>query len=314
MLRLNQEKKSRIGANWKLDVNNGDQQVKTEYFAGVKMPLKNGDPELNFDASNAFRARPLKIPRRQYGTANENVMKTLNPFFVMDRPAASFITSNNNTLCATNNTGPTCCNDTLTPDYRVAVQEPRDCLNKCNTSLNCVNNQKNALRRVRGGALLKNPLQINNGEETIVNYYTDTQSYLNNRVKMKTTPVNIANGTTATTNTNICNCSNSNSVKTTRIFKPNNSRFNVQGAVSSGTRIADLKRQTKSAYNWSEQTLGSADFCCVNNNLNTVATSRRLGGSSSAPYNEKSKTYIPILGQRILFKRSNGKKTICCRS
>lgn len=227
MLRLNQEKKSRIGSNWKINQTKGEQEVKTQYFSGTKQPLKNNDPSIDFGNSNAFRARPLKHPRLQYGTLNDNVSTTKNPMFVMDRPGGATITDKKNTLC-NNNNGPSCCNSTLVPNYRIAIQEPRDCLNKCNTLNNCVNNQKNALQRVRGGALLKNPLQIENGDEKIRTYYSNSTSYLKNRVKMNTNT------------TNACQCSNSNSVKATRIFNPNNTRFNVQGAVSSGTRIADL--------------------------------------------------------------------------
>lgn len=307
MLRLNQEKKNRIGANWKIDPSKGEQEIKTGYYAGIKMPLKNGDAGLDHGNANNFKARPIKHPRRQYGTISDGVSATKNPMFVLDAPGGATITNKDNTLCTSNKSAPSCCNSKIVPDYKIAVQEPRDCLNKCNNSTNCVNQQNNALKRVRGGALLKNPVQEVNGNEKIVTYYSNSRSYLKNRVKTKTTPVNIDTNTT-----NYCDCSNSNSLKATRVFKPNNARFNVQGAVSSGTRIADLKRQTKSAYNWSQQGKTPAQFCCVNNNLNTVATSRRLGGTDAAPYTEKAKTFIPILGQRTLFKRSNGNKNICC--
>lgn len=309
MLRLNQHKKARIGINWKLNEQNGEQEVKTGYYAGVKMPLKNGDSVMDFGESNAFRARPIKHPRRQYGTADDNVSVSKNPMYVIDRPGGFAVTDTTNTLCAADTTGPQCCNTKLVPDYRIAIQEPRDCLNKCNSPTRCVNQQTNALKRVRGGALLKNPIQNVGGEDTLVTYYSDARAYLKNRVKMNTTPVNI-DGNTG----NLCDCSNSNALKATRIFNPSNARFNVQGAVSSDTRIQDLKRQTKSAYNWSQRDVSPFNFCCVNNNLDTVATSNRLGGSDAAPYTEKSKTFIPILGQRTLFKRSTGRKAVCCNN
>lgn len=308
MLRINQHNKSRIGTNWKINQNAGEQEVKTAYYAGTKMALKNGDPTMDFGESNAFRARPIKHPRKQYGTPNDKVTPSRNPMYVMDRPGAALITDKQNTLCNTNNEGPQCCNSLLVPDYRIAIQTPRDCLNKCNTLLNCVNVQNNALKRVRG-ALLKNPIQEENGEEKLVTYYSDSRAYLRNRVKVTTTPINIEGNIT-----NLCDCSNTNSLKATRIFNPNNSSFNVQGAVSGDTYTADVKRQTKSAYNWGQQGITPANFCCVNNNLNTVTTSRRLGGTDASPYTEKSKTYTLILGQRTLFKRSFGQKTICCNN
>jgi hypothetical protein len=314
MLKLNQEKKGRLNANWKLNKNMGDQEVKTEYFAGIRMPLKNGDPNLDFDLSNSFRARPLKIPRRQYGnSADESIIsgsgvsKTLNCMFVMDRPSSSVVTSKVNTLCDnSNDKNPGCCNTTIVPDYRVAVQKPWDCLNKCNTSDDCYNSQKKALTRVRG-ALLKNPLKEvinpNNGDPVniIVNYYSDSKSYLRNRVKVSNDKC-----------INTCDTNFGENPKATRVFKPNNSKFNVQGAVSSSTRIADLKRSENSAFNYRQQGVTPSNFCCINNNLNTVGTSHRLAGTSEPPYTEKSKFFIPIIGQRTLFKRSNGNKTICC--
>jgi hypothetical protein len=306
MLKLNQHSKNRIGANWKIDENKGEQEVKTEYYAGINMPLKNGDPLLDYGNSNSFRARPIKHPRRQYGSnvpgANVGsvaVSNTKNPMFIIDRPGASVITNKQNTLCNNTNTDPQCCNNKAVPDYKVAVRTPRDCLNTCNTSNICINEQKNALKRVRGGALLKNPLQTVDGVDTLVNYYSNTGSYLNNRVKVD--------------NANACDCVDSTTLKASKIFKPNNRRFITQGPVTASTQIADIKRQTKSAFNWGQQGVNAADFCCVDNNINTIATSRRLGGTDEAPYTEKSKTYFPIVGQRTLFKRSNGNKNVCCQ-
>lgn len=307
MLGFKQHNKSRTGSNWKIDVNKGEQEVKTAYYAGTKHPLKNGDPNIDFGNSNAFRARPIKHPRRQYGDAISSGSSSKNPMYIIDRPGAFLITDKENTLCNETVDGPSCCNSIVVPDNKIAIQEPRDCLNKCNTPTQCINAQKNALMRVRGGALLKNPIQDINGEETTVRYYSDARAYLINRVKINTTPVNIDGNTT-----NLCDCSNTSSLKATRIFSPNNSRFNVQGAVSSNTYTSDLKRQTKSAYNWEQSATPYDNICCVNNNLNTVSTSRRLGGTDSAPYTEKSKRSNFILGQKTLFKRSNGNKTICC--
>jgi len=303
MLRLNNEKKGRLGADWKMNTSKGDQEVKTEYYAGIRMPLKNGDPDLDFCDSNAFRAKPLKLPRRQYGN-ERNGVKTRgitegkNPMFIMDRPGGATVTTKNNTLCGVNN-DPYYCNPSVVPDYRIAIQEPRDCTNHCNTPQHCINQQKNALLRTRG-ALIRNPLQVDNGD-TIVNYYSNTSSYLKNRVKIESV------------SPNQCNTICSTNPKATRIFKPNNSRFNVQGAVSSSTRLADLNRRTKSAYNFDQQSRDCTNICSMNNNLNTINTSQRLGGSSAPPYSEKSKRFIPILGQRTLFRRSNGNKTVCCK-
>lgn len=293
--------------------------VKTEYFAGTKMPLNNGNPDLDYGNTNAFRARPLKLPRRQYGNARTEtttgVTRPRNLMFLQNAPASSFVTANTNTLCdnvdpSIDNTGPQCCNPEVVPNESIRGKRADECSDPCKSSTNCYSVQKNARQRVRGGALLKNPVREEtvNGQTTLVrrNYFSNSSSYLKNRVLRESAP------NVVVTNDCVAKDVNDYNPKATNITNPSNKRFYTQGAVSSSTRLSDIKTQTLSAYNFDQRGLGNGAQCCSVKDVRTTGAIRRLGGTYDAPFDEKAKNYVPILGQRTLFKRVNGRKTVCC--
>lgn len=295
------------------------ESIKTEYFAGTKMPLRNGDPDLDHGDGNAFRARPLKHPRKQYGNlrtdTSAGVTRPRNLMFLINAPASSSITSKDNTLCnlvdpEIDNTGPICCNPQVVPSAEINVKRLDQCSDPCKSSTNCYSIQKNAYQRVRGGALLKNPLreEVINGDTINVtrNYFSSSSSYLKNRVLRETTP------NVVVSNDCVFKDINDYNPKATNISNPSNKRFYTQGAVTSSTRLSDLKTQTLSAYNFDQRGLGNGTQCCEINDVRTTGAIRRLGGTYQAPFDEKSRFYRPIIGQRTLFKRVNGKKTVCC--
>ena len=128
------------------------------------------------------------------------------------------------------------------------------------TDNRCLSAQNNARRRVRSSGMITRKFNVINNNDT---YYTNTNQYLDSRNKTFTQNtyhmLRQGNATnlpgTAATLSNVyasntishCKGANVNQLTTAYVpvyYKPNNSRFAEQGAVSSSTRILRIKYDT----------------------------------------------------------------------
>jgi hypothetical protein len=143
--------------------------------------------------------------------------------------------------------------------------------------------------------VLSNPARIRRPGSTIINkkYYTTSSAYLKSRVKtydQRLTLSAISNeespptfNSVYCTDQSLANCTN-NMVKV--IYKPNNSGFSTQGAVSNSNRLVKLKYDTirgnKSCCNIQTANFGSEGV-----------TALQYRGNFEAPYYAKRKMNLP---------------------
>ena len=166
--------------------------------------------------NNLFRAAPLKIYRREI---SNTTVKSCNPrtsvrIDELNSPNGYLVYSNNNN----NSNG-------LANTLDINLTSNTYDLGKssCNTSTNCFNQAKNALRRVRSSGMIKpKPDPTHNN----VKYFTGTQQYLISRNRSFQQNQFQYSSTRPTTTQAYCN----------PVYKPSNSKFAQQGGVSSSAR------------------------------------------------------------------------------
>jgi hypothetical protein len=206
---------NRAYVSWK---GSGEYTNPTSITSGNIKPLTNNDPT-NDVAYRHGLPRPIKHYRR--GTITDPSRRTSSRIVsisqTMDTPGG-FVQSTSEETCSTGNEFVS----SWSP-IRNLTQKPQPGEMACATDGHAIGSEANkAIRRVRSaGTILKK------------NYYQTSGEHLYNRCKTfdqveshySPSPLNCAT---------IC--------ENTSVYKPSNERFAQQGAVSSSTRIMDLKR------------------------------------------------------------------------
>ena len=270
------------------------------------------------DDPNAFRARPLKHWRHQYGEINDKQTyqnKRLihyidNPGGYIVRPyqlqcdcsgSISMVTDfnlgrikNENKVGKFNVVNSSGDSDDLKNYYENNVNH----IDANITCLNLADPPSKAKKLVRTKTTV-------NENPALPKYFQTNFSYLQNRCKTyKQKSYNFqSNSSSSVPNEFNANCcpSNVNCKKT--IYKPNNKQFSVQGAVDSSSRIARLKLNeiNKSASNSDKGNFGLG---------NALPNAYAYSGRPDAPFTQKSKYQKPQIHHTI-HKGGTGRKTKC---
>ena len=290
---------------------------RNEAIACNARPMTNGIWEqANETDGNAFLPRPIKHWRKQLvpntvrgGTLTKNL-------FDVFRPGGTNYLGDNQ---VENN----CCNDLI--GHRVVSDIYREKNNITCNSNDCSYTITEADINNGWNGFVGKKICCSSGENRVIKsastivskkYYSDSRAYLKSRCKLYEqkistskvpginyydeagNPLNPTDSPTGpqvflTTNCS-SNCSTNNRPKT--IYKPNNTQFSVQGAVSSSSRISKLKLDTINK--------NGASF---NSAFGFAATNAgRYAPEGNAPYFIKSKFQKPV------HYRKDGDKTICC--
>ena len=229
----------------------------SQISAGVRLnKLTNKTDILNNAVSGRriFKALPLKIYRREIASVS---LKTCNPRTSMkindfDMPGGTIISNFSNV----GNTRTGLVNTTEILYENNSCQHPstNNTVNKamCNTFLST---EANALRRVRSSGMIKRKFNTSANNDT---YYTSTAQYLNSRnlsfqqnqyFHIRTGDATVKPGTAKAVRNiyqanGINHCNNPSQNYVPIYYKPNNSQFGRQGAVSSSDLIARKKYNT----------------------------------------------------------------------
>ena len=266
-------------------------------------PRVNGasdDPSL---FTSAFgRARPLKQYRKQL-QPNPNSGKSRVSYSAFERPGGSVYLGEENVKC---HTGDDDCETGIVKNY---IEQQPFC--KVCYKSNCTSCSVGVTHIIRSGLTdKKDPKQ---------KYYHDRKAYLQSRcltyqqklsvnpregvtyVDSNGKPLPPSDSYTGSQVFNAQNCGNDCDTGSTKprvtIYKPSNSTFAVQGAVSSGSRIARLKYNTI--------TRNGASFRSAFGQ--SAANAGRYRGDGNAAYFVKSKNNVCKQG---VYRRT-GKKTAC---
>lgn len=174
--------------------------------------VQNGPTGTNL--RNYFKARPLKIHRREIATnaPSRCNYRTSVKIDEINSPNGYIITQSYNDTGLEN-----------TLDINLTTNTYMRGAASCNTNTNCMSQAANALRRVRSSGMIKRKYDPITND---ANYFTNTNQYLDNR--HKTYQKNLF--TFADPDTGCA-----------PTYKPSNSQFSTQGAVSSSARVARVK-------------------------------------------------------------------------
>jgi hypothetical protein len=274
--------------------------------------------ENSTDDPNAFRARPLKHWRHQYGEINnKQTFNNKRLIHYIDKPGGyivrpyqlqcdcsgsiSMVTDfnlgrikNENKVGKFNVVNSSGDKDDLKNYYENNV-------NNIDANITCLNLADPPSKAKK---LTRTKTTINENP-ALPKYFQTNFSYLQNRCKTyKQKSYNFQNSTSSTINNEYdANCcpSNVNCKKT--IYKPNNKQFSVQGAVDSSSRIARLKLNeiNKSASNSDKGNFGLG---------NALPNAYAYSGRPDAPFTQKSKYQKPQIHHTI-HKGGTGRKTKC---
>ena len=323
---------SRTGNNWKAP--SGGTPTAKLITVGQYRPDHNkqynvgyyGTPNTSDLAdANAFRARPMKHYRKQYGnTNNKQTYNRSNMVNAFERPGGTIMKSSAYDNCTSNNFN----GSVLVPDYAIkeanqfnkvgrAVSAPTSVLANIDTTGANVNqtmefynyNTCSTVCDPASAARKRVQSQSNvNANPARPKYFQTTKSYLQSRCRthqQKQTigkkagevynNANYINNSVVFSSTS---CSSTNSCND-GIYKPNNTQYSTQGAVSASSRLARLKLNTiQKADTKTAQTavnLGPA-------HQNAYAYS----GRAEAPFNAKSKYQSPQFYKNFHISRKGG--------
>jgi len=236
----------------------------------------NKPTESNLESSLLFKPLPLKIYRNEIANKDTNCNSKISiKIQNHEIPNGSII------------------NDTILGSTTSIINTHTDsCLDEnCNTSLTA---EKNALRRLRSNGRINNYNQFNK------KYFTNSQQYLNNRTKSydKNNYQYAVSLEDKTYRSNaVTDCSN------VITYNPSNSRFSVQGAVSSGDLIKSKKYEAITTIGDSYRTAYG------NQTANALAY-----GVSDYGYTIKDKIGFPMKKTPVFPKYSNEMRTCTVRT
>lgn len=269
--------------------------------------------------ANAFRTRPVKHWRRQYGDVNNK--QTFNNRALiqyLDRPGGVIVRpyveqcdcSGSISMVTDFNLG------RETRDNKVGKFNP---LNSSDDEANIKHYYENNVNNInpyitcldlgdtpsKARKLTQQKTTINENP-ALPKYFQSNRAYLQNRCRtFHQRSFNFQNVSTTSTNSVEfdANCSGSTQDCKKTIYKPNNSKFAVQGAVDSSSRIARLKLDTinNHANNSDKGNFGLG---------NALPNAYAYSGRPDAPYTNKSK-FQPLQQSHRITKGGTGHKTKC---
>jgi len=286
---------SRTGANWKAP--QGGTPTAKIVTVGMYRPDHNkqynigyygSDINNNLADANAFRARPMKHYRKQYGNTNNKQTNRVSGAIssVFEIPGGS------NTKVYTYNTDCTNINapgGLLVPDYALKEINQFNMVGRSGNSTSITFDetkpkfQSADFYDYKSCMTICDPVQAARKRvqsQTNINrnpqrpkYYQTAQSYLHSRCKTIAQSQMVSKAA--------CSLTNDTSCQKTVIYKPNNTQYSTQGAVSASSRLTRLKlntiqraaNATNGAYN-----LGQA-----------VSNALAYSGRPEAPFTAKSK-------------------------
>lgn len=266
---------------------------------------------------NAFRARPIKHWRLQYGEINEK--QTFNNkrlIHYIDKPGGYIVRpyqlqcdcSGSINMVTDFNLG------RVTRDNKVgrynlsnSPTDKDDLKNYYENNVNKLNPYMSCLKigdtPSKAKKLIQTKTTVNNNP-ALPKYFQTNFSYLQNRCKtFKQKSFNFQNNEDLTGVAFNANCCPSDSRCKVSIYKPNNTKFSVQGAVDSSSRIARLKLDeiNKSANNSDNGTFKLG---------NALPNAYAYSGRPDAPFTQKSKYQKPQVFHKIT-KGGAGHKIKC---
>lgn len=204
---------------------------------------------------NYFKPTPLKIYRRELATNSPSRCnyRTSVRIDELNAPNGYIISNSYNDTGLVN-----------TLDIQLTTNTYMRGASSCNTAANCMSQTANALRRVRSSGMIRKKYNAITNDAT---YFTNTNQYLDNRHKTYQ-----KNQFTFTDPDTGC----------APTYKPNNSQFSTQGAVSSSSLVARRKYDTVN-------TVASRTGAVFGNNTGNALAYSTYGGN----YTIKDKLGFP---------------------
>ena len=221
------------------------QNVYRETVPSMSRPAINGvNPGPGHEPSKGCfgRARPIKHWRKQLVPVKHSGINKTNVGMPTDTPggAVLFNKKTKNDLDCRCETANKDSHSITTVKHILHPEHCHYCPDNSDAVSSCCNSKKNIIRTANTRIPLNN------------RYYSSTRGYLHAKCKTydqnlgaQQTPVSSSNKTrffSLTCPSGACGADST--TKPTHIYKPNNNQFQVQGAVSSGDRIARLKYNT----------------------------------------------------------------------
>lgn len=319
---------ARTGANWK--TTEGANPHARLFTVGMYRPDHNKQYTLGYYGrelestspdANAFRARPMKHYRKQYGnTNNKQTHSRINLLNSFERPSGTTMRK----VIPPNDTSTECDNPTnegvlFTPDYSIIEATQFNKVTRSLVEPTQFNDYKTCLPTfdVPAAARKRTQYQSNiNINPSKPKYYQTAASYLQSRCKthsQKQTfsqiPTNTYNSSTIGNNSvefRGTNCANS--CNPSIIYKPSNAQYSNQGAVSSSSRITRLKLntiQTAAAY---------SDNPNIFNLGTALPNAFAYSGRPEAPFTNKAKLQTQQFYNNfhIIRKGGQGNHTTAC--
>ena len=322
----------RTGANWKGST--GQQPTAKLVTVGNYRPDHNKQYTLGYYGrssnsgyldANAFRARPMKHYRKQYGNTNNKQTHKTNLMNAFERPNGTLVKSYNYTTDCQNNSAP----GVLTiPNFSLKEINQFNKVGKDGSPTHITYNSTNEYQtkefydfkkclpvcdtasKARKRTQYQSNINVNTARPK---YYQTSQSYLQSRCKTFSQSQGISkiDGNTYNNkdivnnsveyNSTSCFSKNSNCKKL--IYKPSNGQYSNQGAVSAGSRLLRLKLNTiqTAAHNANKNN----KFAPVDDT--SIANALSYSGRSETPFTIKSKYQSPQFYKNFHISRKGGK-------
>ena len=260
----------------------------------------------NTSMYNLRMAQPLKIYRREIASKPIQTCSQKHVRFdEMNTPNGYIIST------ASTQNG---LKETLDFNYvNNSTEHPRTCYSLSSTAV-CLNPAKNALNRVRSSGIIKRHFNANANNDT---YYTSTKQYLESRNRtfsqnqfnyIREGNPNAQPGSPASADNiytphglNHCAKSLTSQPYVPLYYKPNNSQYAQQGAVTASSKITRLKYNTMTTNAMKMRTSYG----------NAVANASAYGGSDNI-YTLKAKTGYPNICSPVIDKYSGKLKMNTC--
>jgi len=222
-------------------------QVFRQICAGIKFNANTYSKQVPIAPRLLRKALPLKIYRREIANVATKCNPRTSMLYQFDNPGSTVVTqyTTSNGLVTT-----------LDMNYdKNTCEHPATRNSSTTTCAASLSIQKNALRRVRSSGMIPRKFNTNANNDM---YYTDTQQYLKSRnmtfqqnqyfhiqqgnALAKPGTKDAMNNVYAANSLN--HCKNSKVTYVPIYYKPNNSKFGQQGAVSSSSLIARKRYNT----------------------------------------------------------------------
>lgn len=319
---------SRTGTNWK--TTEGTNPNARLFTVGMYRPDHNKqytlgyygrDLNSNSADANAFRARPMKHYRKQYGnTNNKQTHSTINLLNSFEKPSGTTLRK----VIQPNDTSTNCNNPTnegvlFTPDYSIIEANQFNKVTRTLVTPTQFNDYKSCLQAfdTPTAARKRTQYQSNiNNNPAKPKYYQTSASYLQSRCKTHAQKQSFSKKPNTTYNNSIIGNNSvqfrsttcANSCNPDIIYKPSNAQYSNQGAVSSSSRITRLKLNTI------QKAAAYSDNSNIFNLGTALPNAFAYSGRPEAPFTNKAKLQTTQFCSNfhIIRKGGQGNHTTAC--